>query len=103
MSKENNFILTSLVGNRKGTDLFNIAVFIPIISASGGKKIIKAIAKTLIVKDIADSQFSDTERKGYKAVVRESNYGGIKQRWIIIESAARKKSDLRKNCLKMKP
>ena len=28
-------------------------------------------------------------------VEKESNYGGIKQKWIIIESAARKKSDLK--------
>ena len=28
-------------------------------------------------------------------VVKESNYGGIKQKWIIIESASRKESDLK--------
>ncbi len=52
-------------------------------------------AAQIYVRDIPDSQFNDTDRKGYKAVERESNYGGIKQRWIIIESAARKESDLK--------
>ncbi len=39
---------------------------------------------------------TDTDIEGYKAVEKESNYAGIKQRWLIIESSARKKSDLEK-------
>ena len=52
-------------------------------------------AAQLYVKEIPDSEFIETEREGYKAVEKESNYAGVKQKWIIIESAARKKSDLK--------
>ncbi len=47
------------------------------------------------VRETPESQFVETEREGYKAVIKESNYGGIKQKWIIIESASRKESDLK--------
>ncbi|MDJ0718916.1 MAG: IS1634 family transposase [Prochloraceae cyanobacterium] len=53
-------------------------------------------AAQIYVKEIPESEFADTDLEGYKAVERESNYGGIKQRWIIIESQARKESDLEK-------
>ncbi len=53
-------------------------------------------AAQIYVKNIPQSQFADTNIEGYKAVEKESNYGGIKQRWLIIESFARKKSDLEK-------
>ncbi len=52
-------------------------------------------AAQLYVRDIPEYQFTELDIKGYKAVEKQSNYGGIKQRWIIIESAARKKSDLK--------
>ncbi len=52
-------------------------------------------AAQLYVRDLPESQFNETDIEGYKAVERESNYGGIKQRWIIIESTARKESDLK--------
>ncbi len=47
------------------------------------------------VRETPESQFIETEREGYKAVIKESNYGGIKQKWIIISSASRKESDLK--------
>ncbi|MDJ0718517.1 MAG: hypothetical protein QNJ54_30550 [Prochloraceae cyanobacterium] len=53
-------------------------------------------AAQFYVREIPESEFADTDLEGYKAVERESNYGGIKQRWIIIESQARKESDERK-------
>ncbi|MDJ0719634.1 MAG: IS1634 family transposase [Prochloraceae cyanobacterium] len=52
-------------------------------------------AAQLYVRDLTDSQFVETDIEGYKAVEKESNYGGIKQKWIIIESASRKESDLK--------
>ncbi len=52
-------------------------------------------AAQLYVRDIPESQFIDLDLKGYKAVEKESNYGGIKPRWIIIESTTRKESDLK--------
>jgi transposase len=69
-------------------------------------------AAQFYVRETRDSELIETDREGYKAVEKahrprrgflgvrteqaESNYGGIKQKWIIIESAARKESDLKK-------
>ncbi len=53
-------------------------------------------AAQFYVREIPESELADTDLKGYKAVARESNYGGIKQKWLIIESLTRKKSDLEK-------
>ena len=52
-------------------------------------------AAQFYVRETPDSEFIKTDREGYKAVEKESNYAGIKQKWIIIESAARKQSDLK--------
>ncbi len=52
-------------------------------------------AAQFYVRETPDSEFIKTDREGYKAVEKESNYAGIKQKWIIIESAARKESDLK--------
>ncbi len=57
-----------------------------------------------LVSTLSDSEFKTSEIPGYSWVERESNYGGIKQRWLVlkdtashmVESAARKKSDLEK-------
>ena len=53
-------------------------------------------AAQFLVRDIPESSLVDTDLEGYKAVEKESKYGGIKQRWFIIESEKRKKSDLAK-------
>ena len=52
-------------------------------------------AAQLYVKEIPDSEFIDTELEGYKAVEKESNYAGVKQKWLIFLSENRKESDLR--------
>ena len=52
-------------------------------------------AAQFYVRETLDSEFSKTDIEGYKAVEKESNYGGIKQKWIIIESETRKESDLK--------
>ncbi|VEP17083.1 transposase (fragment) [Hyella patelloides LEGE 07179] len=52
-------------------------------------------AAQLYVREIPDSELIKTDIEGYKAVEKESNYGGIKQKWIIIESKARKEADLK--------
>ncbi len=52
-------------------------------------------AAQFYVRETPDSELTETDREGYKAVEKESNYGGIKQKWIIIESATRKESDLK--------
>ncbi len=53
-------------------------------------------AAQFYVRETSNSEFIKTDREGYKAVEKESNYAGIKQKWIIIESEVRKKSDLKK-------
>ncbi|MBE9048744.1 IS1634 family transposase [Pleurocapsales cyanobacterium LEGE 10410] len=52
-------------------------------------------AAQFYVRETSDSEFIKTDREGYKAVEKESNYAGIKQKWIIIESKVRRKSDLK--------
>ncbi len=52
-------------------------------------------AAQFYVRETPESQLVETEREGYKAVIKESNYGGIEQKWIIIQSASRKESDLK--------
>ncbi len=63
------------------------------------------------IRETPDSEFSKTDIEGYKAVEKahrprrgflgvrteqaESNYAGIKQKWIIISSEPRKTSDLK--------
>ena len=36
------------------------------------------------------------QKKGYKCLEQKVTYDGIKQRWLIVESAERKKSDIQK-------
>ncbi len=52
-------------------------------------------AAQFYVRETPSSDFIETDRQGYKAVEKESNYAGIKQKWLIIESATRKESDLK--------
>ncbi len=68
-------------------------------------------AAQFYVRENPDSEFIETDIEGYKAVEKahrprrgflgvrteqaESNYGGIKQKWIIVESETRKASDLK--------
>jgi len=46
-------------------------------------------AKDKII-EIAEEEWESSEIKGYKIAARESEYGGVKQRWLIIESEDRK-------------
>ncbi len=41
-----------------------------------------------------NSEFKTSEIPGYSWVERESNYGGIHQRWLVVKSEARRESDL---------
>ncbi len=52
-------------------------------------------AAQFYVRETLDSELIKTEIEGYKAIKKESNYGGIKQEWIIVESGSRKASDLK--------
>ncbi len=58
-------------------------------------------AAQFYVRETPDSEFIETALEGYKAVEKEINYGGIKQKWIIVESETRKASDLKQLSQKM--
>ena len=48
-----------------------------------------------LVSNINDSEFVKSQINGYSYAVKESSYADVKQRWLIVESEARKKSDLK--------
>ena len=52
------------------------------------------MAKELVSK-LLTSDFIPSSLPGYYYCSRKVNYGGIEQRWLIVESSERKKSDLR--------
>jgi len=49
----------------------------------------------LYFKEIAEEEWESSGIKGYKIATRESEYGGVKQRWLIIESEARKSASIK--------
>ncbi len=50
-----------------------------------------------LVTEITEKELElSSENSGYSFVTKTSNYGGIKQRWLVVESEKRKKSDLKK-------
>jgi hypothetical protein len=50
-------------------------------------------AQTLI-STLPESELNASSLKGYKWAEKRVNYAGIEQRWLVVESAARKESDL---------
>ncbi|MFM7437697.1 MAG: IS1634 family transposase [Snowella sp.] len=55
-----------------------------------------------IAEKAKESEFYLSQKKGYKYQESLVNYHGIKQRWVIVESTARKDSDLEKLSDKLK-
>lgn len=53
------------------------------------------VAKSLI-STIPESEFIDSTIPGYKLGSKTENYGGIEQRWLVVQSQERRESDLRK-------
>ena len=49
-----------------------------------------------IVRNLSFDEFTKSKKEGYFWKEIESNYAEIKQRWLVVESQARKKSDLKK-------
>jgi transposase len=47
-----------------------------------------------LVSTVKNSEFKNSEISGYSWVEKESNYGEIPQRWLVVRSEARTKSDL---------
>jgi transposase len=46
-----------------------------------------------LVNEVSSSELSKSEVPGYSMVEKTSNYGGILQRWLVVESEARAESD----------
>ena len=44
------------------------------------------------IGEIEENEWEESQIKGYKMAERESEYGGIKQRWVVVESEVRKKA-----------
>ncbi|MGK7895285.1 MAG: IS1634 family transposase [Xenococcus sp. (in: cyanobacteria)] len=50
-----------------------------------------------LVTEITEKELElSSENPGYSFVIKTSNYGGIAQRWLVVESEKRKESDLKK-------
>jgi transposase len=49
-----------------------------------------------LVDSISEKELTDSEIPGYSWRETSSNYGGIEQRWLLVESQARQESDLKK-------
>lgn len=51
---------------------------------------------TWLLEHLCPEQFSPSEREGYTFAEVGTYYGGIAQRWLIVESQSRQRSDLKK-------
>lgn len=49
-----------------------------------------------LVETLPSQQFSETPLPGYRITEVTSNYGEIEQRWLVVESKIRRKTDLKK-------
>jgi transposase len=49
-----------------------------------------------LVDSLSEKELTSSEIPGYSWRETSSNYGGIEQRWLLVESQARKESDLKK-------
>ena len=62
---------------------------------SGMKWLCRVPLAKELVSTLLTSDFIPSSLAGYYYCSRKVNYGGIEQRWLIVESSERKKSDLR--------
>lgn len=53
-------------------------------------------ATQLLVSQLTEKDFVESAATGYYVAERTSNYGGIEQRWLVVESEVRRESDLRR-------
>lgn len=49
-----------------------------------------------LVSQLNESEFNESSVKGYSWSEHKSNYGGIEQRWLVVESSLRRDADQRK-------
>jgi transposase len=52
-------------------------------------------AKSLVMS-LTESEFVKSEKSGYSYAQKKINYGDIEQRWLVVQSQDRKKSDLKR-------
>ena len=50
----------------------------------------------LLTSTLPESEFIKSELKQYSYVAKKMNYAGIEQRWLVVQSQERRKSDLQK-------
>jgi transposase len=50
----------------------------------------------LLVSTLSESEFVECELKGYSYVAKIVTYGEVEQRWLVVQSQERRKSDLEK-------
>jgi transposase len=50
----------------------------------------------ILVSQLTEQDFVPSQIKGYRWSLHKSNYAGIEQRWLVVESEARRKSDLKR-------
>ena len=48
------------------------------------------------IVEIEENEWEESEIKGYKIATKTSEYANIKQRWVVVESEARKKSAIKR-------
>ncbi|MEH2328547.1 hypothetical protein [Nostoc sp.] len=48
-----------------------------------------------IINDLPEAEFIKSEIEGYSSLEKIITYTEIEQRWLVVQSQARKKSDLR--------
>ncbi len=48
-----------------------------------------------LVETLAASEFIPSKISGYKIAEKQSNYGEVEQRWLVVESQERRKTDLK--------
>ncbi len=49
-----------------------------------------------LVSQLTEKELVESGLKGYRLVKQTSNYGGIAQRWLVVESQVRRQADLQK-------
>jgi transposase len=50
----------------------------------------------LLVSQLTEQDFVPSQIKGYRWSLHKSNYAAIEQRWLVVESESRRKSDLKR-------
>lgn len=53
-------------------------------------------AASELISQLTDPAFETTELEGYRIATVCCNYGGVQQRWLVVESQKRKEADLKK-------